>query len=58
MNFENFDLIELYDSYAALRKLEEDSVVYFGNVDYVYSLLLPKNVLDFFAYSYSNDFEG
>lgn len=54
------DLIELFDSYCVLRELEDNSLDYFGNVDYVFNVLLDKesDTFKFFEHCYENYVKG
>lgn len=53
-NVENCNIIELFDCYMVLRKLENESE-YYGNVDYLFNFLdIPDQILNLFAYVYEN----
>lgn len=51
--YQKLDLIELYDSYCALKKLEDNSA-YFGNVEYVFSQFIDSDTLKFFEHCYDS----
>lgn len=55
-SLKNLNLIDLFDSYCVLRKLEDTSADFYGNVDYVFSCLFGdnSNVLDLFEHLYNS----
>lgn len=53
MKINEVDIIELFDSYVALRELEDKSDDCYGNVEYLISILsIPDDIIKLFNHVY------